>query len=101
MTAKKLFVHQIVTEINPVLVGLTEKVPMLYKAYFDNGFNVGGANAITTEDLADQYSLTASDIGAAITLLENLNKLLSADTGAVYNADYAATINKLRYAKIA
>ena len=100
MTNKKLYVHQLVTEINPMLVALTEKVPMLYKAYFDNGFNSGGANAITDQDLSDQYALTAADIGAAITLLENLDKLLGADTGAVFNSDYAATINKIRFGKI-
>jgi hypothetical protein len=100
MTAKKLFVHELIVEATPRLLWLRDNLPELYGAYFDCGWNSGGVNQIVDADLSDQYSLSAADLGAFITLVEQLVKLLGSGSEAIANADYAATLNKARFAKI-
>lgn len=101
MTAKRLYVHELVTEVLPRLIWLRDHCPELYGTYFDMGYNAGGADPIADEDISMQYAFGAAGVASFITLLENLIKLLSSDTSAVTNADYASTINKLRFGKIA
>lgn len=76
---------------------LMEKCSVVNKAYFDQGFNVGGADPITDDDIntAGYFSFSAAEFGSLMTLLEQQDKLLT--NVAVTPADYSATINKIRY----
>ena len=44
-------------------------------AYFENGFNVGGADEITDADLLN-LNLTSADLISALTLLQNYENLM-------------------------
>ena len=65
----------------------------LYNYYFKNGFNAGGANVITDEDVA-QYNLKAADVTNGITLAEQMNNFF--DGAQVAPADYETTLQNLR-----
>lgn len=61
--------------------------------YFDRGYNGGGGNAITDEDLAG-LGITANDLAGLITFGQQLNNLLNGQ--ATTPGDYDSTLNKLR-----
>lgn len=65
--------------------------------YFDLGYNSVGANPIVDADVSI-YVLTATDIGNAITLIQQI-KNLAAGT-AVTASDYAATTNVFKRAPV-
>ena len=75
------------------LADLAAALGELYNTYFDSGYNGGGADPITDEDL-EGHNLTAADIANMITLTENLDKFLNAQVPVV--GDYSATLNQIR-----
>lgn len=64
-----------------------------HKEYFDRTYGSGGANEIVDADLT-AYDLTAAEFTSAVTLLEQVKNLVG--NSAVTQADYAATLNKVR-----
>jgi hypothetical protein len=65
----------------------------LISAYFDRGYGSGGANELTSNDLA-AVGLTPAQVASAITLFQQLQAMRN--NGAVVPADYDATLNMLR-----
>ena len=68
-----------------------------YQEHWNNAYNIGGADEITDADLA-QFDISQADYTLVITLIENLNKMFT--NVAVTQADYLATLNKVRRAPI-
>jgi hypothetical protein len=61
--------------------------------YYKNGFQAGGANAITDQDVV-QYNLKAADVAAGMTMAEQLQNFIN--NAVVAQADYETTVQKLR-----
>lgn len=88
--------EQYIRQIFTTITALSQSFDMantLINAYFDRGYNAGGANAITDDDLADT-GLTAVQLGGAITLFQQLQAFRNG--GAIAPADYDATLNQVR-----
>ena len=65
----------------------------LAKEWSDSGFGSGGGNEIVDGDLTD-YQISAADLTAAITLLQQFNNFVGNDP--VTQGDYMSTLNKVR-----
>jgi hypothetical protein len=89
---KQNFINQIAITAT-ALAQSFDSANTLINAYFDRGYGSGGANELTTGDLAD-VGLTPANISSAITLFQQLQALRN--NGAVVPADYDATLNTLR-----
>lgn len=81
-------------ELSTVLAKAAPQFQWLFETYFDRGYNVGGVNPLLAVDVPAELQITAADIGAFITLAENVGKFLS--NQAAFQSDYGATLNKLR-----
>ena len=95
MAKKDSFITDVVTMTNSLAKYYTDRSDELHKSFFDNGYNVGGANQITESDIQAIYSdMTLADFTAAISLMEQLNNLM--ESRAVVTADWQASVNKVR-----
>lgn len=94
MSKKITFADQAL-RLNKKIAEAMDQIAATSSAYFDNGFDSAGSDPILDTDLAERPGLTAADLSAFITLLNELNKFF--EDGAVTQADYSATVNKLRY----
>lgn len=75
------------------LAGAADELKNLYDVYFDRGYNNGGADPIVDGDIT-ATEITAADLGAAVTFIENLEKLLTNQDP--INSDYDSVLNKVR-----
>ena len=75
------------------LAQVISSITTLNNIYFDRGYNVGGVDPITDEDLSG-YSGTADVVGSFITMSSQLVNF--ANNAAVSQGDYDATLSKLR-----
>jgi hypothetical protein len=75
------------------LAKVADKLANLENVYFDRGYNSGGSNPITDEDLTS-LGYTAADLANLITLIQQLNNFLG--NSAVTSGDYDATLNAVR-----
>ena len=65
----------------------------IVSVYFDRGYDSGGSDPIVDGDIAG-LNITATQVGAAITLFQQLANFV--DNAAVTQADYDATLNTIR-----
>jgi hypothetical protein len=82
--------RELATLINQVFLTAED----LHKAFFDRGLNTGGNNELVDTDIQENTTLTATDVSAGITLIEQLKNF--ANNLPVTQGDYKATINRLR-----
>lgn len=75
------------------LAQVADKLTNLETVYFDRGYNSGGSNPIVDGDIVS-LNITAADLGALITLIQQLNNFLG--NVAVTTGDYDATLNTVR-----
>lgn len=75
------------------LAQVADKLANLETVYFDRGYDSGGSNPITNDDVIS-LNITAADLGSLITLIQQLNNFLGNLT--VSTADYDATLNTVR-----
>ena len=75
-----------------------EKAPEIVGAYFDNGYNSGGADELVTGDISSVYNFTGAEVGDLVTLLQQFNNFHG--NSAVTTGDYGATLNKIRFGKV-
>ena len=95
MAKKDSFINDVIQSTNSLAKYYTDRSNELHKSFFDNGYNVGGANEITDADIQALYpDMTAGDFFGAISLMEQINNLTG--NAAVTQADWAAAINKVR-----
>ncbi|MBN1991364.1 MAG: hypothetical protein JW953_01575 [Anaerolineae bacterium] len=91
--SKKLDFVTASQDVSTILGQIAPKFQVLFEVYFDRGYNGGGADPITDEDIA-AAGVTAADVAAFTTLAENVGKFLN--NQAAFQSDYQATINKIR-----
>jgi hypothetical protein len=98
MSQKDVFINQ-ATIVASALAQSFDNALALANVYFDRGYNGGGANELTTNDL-EAAGLTPAQIASGITLFQQLQLLRSgaqeAGHSTVVPADYDATLNTLR-----
>ena len=95
MSRKTAYIEDIMRVVNTLSKYITDRGPELHKMYFDNGYNSGGSDEITDADIQALYpDVTAADFTAGITLIGELNNFTGNQP--VTQADYLATLNKLR-----
>lgn len=70
-----------------------QRVRELDEIFMDSGYDAGGTNPITDEDVT-AHDLTAADLGNVHQFRMQLDKFLNAEAPTVY--DYWAAINALR-----
>ena len=63
------------------------------EVFLDRGYNAGGSNPITDEDLVD-FGITLAEFVEIKTFIDNYNLFL--DNGSPAQADYRKTLNVLR-----
>ncbi len=94
MANKSQFIYEVVLQARR-LAAVFDVVDERHKAFFDNGFQSGGANEIVQADIdAANIPISVADLTAGITLLEQVANFKG--NSAVTQADYMATVNKLR-----
>ncbi len=69
----------------------------LREVYFDNGHNSGGADVIVDSDISDVVDMSAAELAALITLIEQLENFVN--NAAVAQGDYGSTLSKAYYAR--
>lgn len=72
---------------------VADRLANLETVYFDRGYNDIGSNPITNDDVVS-LNVTAADLAALITLIQQLNNFL--ENTAVTSGDYDATLNAIR-----
>jgi hypothetical protein len=78
------------------LAALFREAPDLEGVYFDEGFDVAGIDPITDGDIED-LGITAANVGAFITVAQQLQKFDIGDGGdPVTTANYGASVNAMR-----
>lgn len=92
MANKTTYAYEVIRIVRR-LAEMADIVDERHQAFFDNQFQSGGANEIVDGDLTD-FSVSAADFTAGITLLEQFKNFKN--NAAVTQADYLATMNKLR-----
>jgi len=92
MASKLTFAEQAQTNAT-AMSDLSDKLADLYSVYFDRGYNSGGSNPITNDDLAS-LGITAVQLGDMMTLAEQFANFLN--NIAVTQADYDTTLNVMR-----
>lgn len=80
-------------DISTRLAVIFQEAANLHAVYFDRGYNSGGANPITDDDVSG-LTCDAADIVAFITMAEQLENFRS--NAAVVTGDYDATVNAMR-----
>jgi len=80
-------------DITTQLAQIADDCPDLFKLFWDRGYGAGGANVITDEQLS-AIGLTAADVSAMITLIEQFDNFASGR--AVFATDYKSTMNRMR-----
>jgi len=90
--SRKLSYAQTVQALATRLASDIDVAADLFSVYWDRGYG-SGETAITDEDVAS-LGITAADITAMITVMEQLGNFASGAD--VTSADYDATINKIR-----
>jgi 23S rRNA maturation mini-RNase III len=75
------------------LAQIGDQLANLETVYFDRGYDGGGSNPITNDDVVS-LNITAADLAALITLIQQLNNFLG--NSAVTTGDYDATLNTVR-----
>lgn len=97
MANKTDFVYDVILAARR-LASVMDVADALVNEYQDNTFQVdlspAAAEAIVDGDVT-QYQITAADVGAGMTLLEQFSKFCNND-GTQVTGDYADTINALR-----
>lgn len=93
--AKKIdYVNEVIRMVK-ALGAEADVVSERHKEYFDNGFNSGGAAAITDLDLSNaNIELTAAQFSTVVTFIQQFDNLMTNQV--VTEADYMATINLVR-----
>lgn len=75
------------------LAQVADKLANLETVYFDRGYNSGGSDPIANADIVS-LNITAADLAALITLIQQFNNFLG--NLAVSTGDYDATLNTVR-----
>lgn len=91
MSQESAYITKVVSTINMLSKYVTDISTELHKEYFDNAYNSSIDDAAVN---AVFEGMTASDFTGAITILEQLNNFTG--NSAVTQADYAASINKVK-----
>jgi hypothetical protein len=94
MVSKKADFVVAAQEVSTILAKLAPKMQALFEAYFDRGYNGGGADPLVDGDIPAELEATAANVAAFITLAENVGIFLN--NGAPFQSDYQSTVNKLR-----
>lgn len=89
----KVTFAQVVQSSATALDDLIDSTDDIVKAFFDRGYNVGGADPLVDADFTS-LGITAANISSFITLAQQLSNFRS--NLAVTQGDYQATLNKLR-----
>ena len=89
---KDVFINQ-ATIVASAIAQSLDNIQALINVYFDRQYNIGGANELTTGDLA-AIGVSPTQMAAFVTLGEQLQHLRNGQ--AVSTADYDATLNALR-----
>jgi len=92
MASKLTFATQAQTSATS-LSDVSDKLADLYSVYFDRGYNSGGSNPITNDDVAS-LGITAAQLGDMMTLAQQFANFLG--NSAVTTGDYDATLNAIR-----
>jgi hypothetical protein len=92
MASKLIFATQS-QEQATTMAQLGDKLADILSVYFDRGYNSGGSNPITNDDLAS-LGITAAQLGDMVTLAEQFANFLG--NVAVTPADYDSTLNAIR-----
>lgn len=80
-------------EISTALALLQKEAESTEEAYFDRGYNGGGASPIVDGDLT-AHGITAATLAAFITLAQQLKNFNN--NAAVTQGDYGSTLSKMR-----
>lgn len=91
MSVESEYINKVVTTVNMLAKYTTDISNELHKEYFDKSYNTSINDAAVG---AVFEGMTAADFTGAITLLDQLNNFTG--NSAVTQADYAASINKVR-----
>jgi len=92
MATKIQFASQAQNEAT-TMAQLADKLANLETVYFDRGYDSGGSNPITNDDIAS-LNFTAAELASLITLIQQFNNFLG--NLAVTAGDYDATLNAVR-----
>ncbi len=93
MSRKTDFIEAVEEVLRQQMLGLSAITENLEKAYFDNGFNTGGADAITSAE-TEVYGFSAESFTSAINVLVQFNNLMNNRT--VTAGDWKSPINKIK-----
>lgn len=89
---KETFASKMISSANELAAAYRNQQE-LFDVYFARGYNSGGGDPITDEDVAPA-GLTAADVGSGITLAENFPKFMRGESS--FTSDYKSTVNRLR-----
>jgi hypothetical protein len=92
MSQKDVFINQS-TIVASAIAQAMDNIQSITNVYFDRQYNIGGANEITSGELA-ALGFTPAQLASLITLGEQLQHLRNGVATAT--ADYDATLNALR-----
>jgi hypothetical protein len=92
MATKLTWADQAQTDAT-TLSQVADKLANLETVYFDRGYDSGGSNPITNDDVSS-LNITAADLASLITLIQQFNNFLG--NSAVATGDYDATLNTVR-----
>ena len=93
MASRKVDFALAVRKAVTALAEAAERIQELDDIYGDSGYDSGGSDPITDEDIAG-HDITASDLANASTLAANLALFLN--DGSPMQFDYASRINAFR-----
>jgi len=75
------------------LAQVADELADLETVYFDRGYDGGGSNPITNDDVVS-LNITTANLAALVTLIQQFNNFLG--NSAVTPGDYDATLNTVR-----
>jgi len=94
--ADKIVFSQRCKDFSTSLAALFMESKDIEGVYFDEGFNDVGSDPIVDVDISG-LGITAADVGAFITVVQQLQKFDIGDGGdPVVTADYGSSVNRMR-----
>jgi hypothetical protein len=94
--SKTRFAQQMI-DLHQKMAEIMDNAVVLEKEFFDQGYNVGGANPLVDGDIVN-LGITAANVASGITTLQQVKKFFT--NQAVIVADYSATVNAFRRAGV-
>lgn len=96
MANKLDFANEIIQK-STEMMGLAKDLSDLNEFYFDNGLDSGGADPIIDDDVSES-DITAAEIADVVNFAGYLSTWLN--NGVPFQADWSATLNKVRNVKL-